>query len=51
LLKCLQKANSSIVAAKNSGLKPESVRTGVREQIEQIESNLTEIKRWLGPDA
>ncbi len=51
LLKRLQKANSLLIEACNLGLKPESVRTGVKEQIESIETNIAEVKRWLGPDA
>lgn len=51
LLKRLQKANSLMIEACKLGLKPESTKTGVREQIESIEGNLAEVKRWLGPDA
>jgi hypothetical protein len=51
LLKRLQKANSLITDARTLGLKPESAKAGVKEQIEGIEDNLAEIKRWLSRDA
>lgn len=51
LLKRLQKANSLLIEACNLGLKPESIKAGIKEQIEGIESKLAEVKRWLGPDA
>lgn len=51
LLKRLQKANSLITEARTLGLKPESVKAGVKEQIAGIEDNLAEIKRWLERNA
>lgn len=51
LLKRLQKANSYITEACNLGLQPESIKDGVVEQVQSIERNLAEIKRWLGSNA
>jgi hypothetical protein len=51
LLKRLQKANSLLIEACSIGLKPESLKTGVKGQVESIEYSLTQVKRWLGPNA
>lgn len=51
LVECCKKANASLSAAVNDGLRPESKRSGVSKQLDAIEKNIARIRKYLDEHA
>jgi hypothetical protein len=51
LLSQLQKANTLIQSAITAGLRPETRREGVEQQILAIEQGIAKIRKWLANNA